>query len=1028
VKDVRICQRRFRRVITVLLALLAQGPAWFAGAQPLDGKVAGQVMFREVGPTLFGGRIVDIELDPANPYGIYVAAASGGLFETSNNGTTWQCIFQNGGTISIGDIAVDPKNPQVIWVGTGEANNQRSCYWGDGIYKTTDGGATWTNMGLRDSHHIGRIVIDAANSDIVYVAAAGHQYTFNEERGLYKTADGGASWTKILHIDDKAGIIDCAIDPSNSSIIYAAAYERLRRPWHFDGSGPGSGIYKSLDAGATWKRLEGGLPSGDIARIGLCISPQNPQILYATVSNENAQPSEAGEAAINVGFQGELTQNGYQITQVEEGGPAAAAGLAVGDILLRLGATEIRDIWSLLRAFSALQPNTEVEVVVRRGEETLTVKLAIRSAGEPERDEHGMPLRQIGGEIYRSDNGGETWTKMNDRPIGGSPSYYYGQIRVDPSNHEKVYVLSVPLYMSEDGGKTWREGNLANSLHVDHHALVIDPANPSRLILGNDGGLAISYDGGQSWDHYANLPLAQFYTVGIDNQIPYHVYGGTQDNGTWGAPSVGRSFGGITNSDWYRVGGGDGFYAQPDPTNHNIVFGEAQFGSIYRLDKRAWISQSVRPPQQEGHEPYRFNWSSPILISSHNPQIVYFGGNRLFKSFNHGATWPVVSPDLTTTDPEKIKGNVPHCTITTIAESSLDPNLLLIGTDDGLVQLSQDGGLSWTNLAGRFPGAPANWWVSRVELSRHDRNVAYVSFTGYREDDFRPLVYMTRNLGQSWESIVGDLPVSGRAGVPPAGETGGAGILPSGPVNVIREDPRNASVLWLGTDSGVFVSIDQGAHWSRLNKGLPTIAVHDLTVHPRDRDLVLATHGRGFFIADVSPIQELSQDVLSKAAHLFSVEDVYMWHRFATSESSGDRSFTGANPESGAAICYRLQAEQPEGGLSLTILDAAGAVIRTIDAPRSAGMHIVRWDLRRDPPQGQGDGQQQGGGGGRGRGRRGAPLVEPGQYTVFLKVADQEARQTVSVKRDPILDGLEVPAQGSGFDEEGESRPDDQGR
>ncbi len=984
------------RLIVSQIILYCATSARPALAQSIDQTTLDQIAFRELGPALFGGRITDIELDPVNPHAFYVAGASGGLFRTFNNGTTWECIFQNGGTVSIGDIAVDSKNPQVIWIGTGESNNQRSCYWGDGIYKTTDGGATWTNVGLRDSHHIGRIVIDPANSDIVYVAAAGHQYTFNEERGLFKTTDGGATWTKSLSIDDKVGIIDCVIDPSNSSILYAAAYERLRRPWHFDGSGPGSAIYKSVDAGATWRRLEGGLPSGDIARIGLCISPQNPQILYATISNENAQPSDEAGATINVGFQGELTQNGYQITQVEEGGPAVAAGLAVGDILQRLGTIEVTDIWTLIRAFSALQPNTEVEVVVKRGEEIVTTKLQVGGGGgAPERDEHGMPLRQIGGEIYRTDNGGETWTKVNDRPIGGSPSYYYGQIRIDPTNHERIFVLSVPLYGSEDGGKTWREGNLANSLHVDHHALVIDPRNPSRLTLGNDGGLAISYDAGATWDHYTNLPFAQFYTVGIDNQIPYHVYGGTQDNGTWGGPSVGRSFGGITNADWYRVGGGDGFYAQPDPTNSDIVFGEAQFGSIYRIDKRAWTSESVRPEQQEGHEPYRFNWSSPILISSHNPQIVYFGGNRLFKSFNHGETWPVVSPDLSTADAEKIKGNVPHCTITTIAESSIDPNLLLVGTDDGLVQMSADGGLTWTNHAGRFPGVPSNWWVSRVELSRHDRNIAFVSFTGYREDDFRPFVFMTRNGGQSWESIVGELPVSGSASVPPAG-----------PINVIREDARTANVLWLGTEFGAFVSIDQGQHWNQLKSGLPTIAVHDLIVHPRDRDLIIATHGRGFFIADISVLEEISTEVLAKPAHLFDVKPVYQWNRFSTGESAGHRHFTGRNPEPGAPIWYHLAAEQAEGSVTLIVQDAAGATVRTIEAPpRAKGLNAARWDLRRDPPPAEEGEERQGG---RGR-RRISPPIEPGLYTVVLCVGDQELRQSVEVRRDPMLEGIDVP-------------------
>jgi len=964
-----------RTCVCTIAALLASLLAPCVAGQALDEQLLDQFEFRSIGPSVFGGRIVDIELLPDQPFTVYVASASGGLWKTLNNGTTWTCIFQDEGTISIGDIAVQPDNPDVIWVGTGEANNQRSSYWGDGIYKTTDGGQTWTNTGLPESHHIGRIVIHPENPDIVYVAALGHLYTPNEKRGLYKTTDGGQTWEKVLYVNDDTGVTDVVLDPSNPDTIFAASYERRRRAWHFDGAGPGSGIWKSTDAGETWKRLEGGLPSGDIGRIGLAIYHDDPKIIYATVSNQNPEPSEDGDTANRLGFQGELTEDGFTVTDVAEEGGAAQAGIEVGDVIVRIGDVTIDSVWSLIKALGATKDVEEVEVEYRRGEQQQTVNVALGDDGV-ERDIHGIARNQIGGEIYRSDDRGETWTRMNERSIGGTPPYYYGQIRIDPTDPDRIYVLSVPLLVSSDGGKTWERGNLAGSVHVDHHALEIGPHDPSRLVLGNDGGLAISYDRGETWDHYANLPFSQFYAVGVDTHAPYHVYGGTQDNGTWGGPSTSRHFNGIQPEEWYRVGGGDGFYAQIDPTDSNIVYGESQFGGVYRFNKATGERTSIRPREPDDSERYRFNWNSPILISHHNPEIIYFGGNRLFKSLNRGDSWPIRSPDLTTADEDKIAGNVPHCTITTIAESPIDPNLLLVGTDDGMVQLSEDGGVTWTNLAGRFPDVPANWWVSRVVLSRHDVDTAYVSFTGYREDDFRPFVYVSRNRGKNWQRISNNLPKE--------------------PVNVVHEDPRNANVLYVGTEMGAYVSIDAGATWNELDAGLPTIPVHDLVVHARDRDLILATHGRGFYIADIAAIQDLSADVLAKEAHLFSVEDAHQWNFIGGGLWSGDRHRMGENAPYGATISYHLRSEAPEGQITLQIEDVAGKVVRHLDAPRKAGLHRVIWDFRGDPPEGENDDEQR-------RRRRRAPMLGPGAYTAVLTVGDETRRESFLVRRDPML-------------------------
>ncbi len=908
--------------------------------------------WREIGPAVFGGRIVDVALYPGDRSSMLAASGSGGLWRTRNNGVTWECIFENEGTISIGDVALDPTDEDVIWVGTGEANNQRSSYWGDGIYKTTDGGESWVMMGLPNSHHIGRIVIDPRDTDRVFVAALGNLYSANPERGLYRTTDGGGTWELVLQINEDAGVADVVIDSGDSSVLYAASYERRRRAWDFDGSGPGSGIHKSEDGGDTWTRLAGGLPDGDLGRIGLALHGSGPGTLYATVPNMNQVEIEQDPA---VSFRTRFRKGELEVREVQKGGGAEESGLKRGDVLMRLGDVDLNSVWSVAQAFgvpSGGEDEKTLTLEFTRDDESKSVKVKL---SELMRSVPIKPrFRQVGGEIYRTTDGGQSFEKRNKKSVAGSPPYYYGQIRVDPNDVERLYLLSVPVMTSSDGGENW-SGNIAGSVHVDHHAFAIDPEDSRRLILGNDGGLHQSYDQGETWFHYENLPLAQFYAVGVDMAEPYNVYGGTQDNGTWGGPSRSAQRGGILGHEWYSVGGGDGFYAVPDPRDPSTVYGESQFGAVFRKDLATGASKSIRPRPREGEGRYRFNWNSPIVISHHNHEIVYFGGNRLFKSFNRGDDWHVRSEDLSTQDEAKLAGNVPHCTITTVAESPFDPNKVLVGTDDGLVHLTADGCLTFTNLAGRFPGVPSGWWVNRVEFSAHDAQRAWVVFSGYREDDFRPFVYTTGDGGTSWKLI-----------------TSG---LHQAPVNVIREDPVNPDLLYLGTELGAFYSLNAGEDWLPLGEGLPTIPVYDLAVHPRDGEVVAGTHGRGFWVLNVSLLRQLSGEALTSRVHLFDVQDYVRLPSRGNFAWSGDGGWAGKNPPGGVSIHYRLAQDELEKAVKLEIFNSRGESVGSPKAPSEAGIHSVRWTG--------------GGSGGRFGSRRSSGL-SPGEYRAVLGVNKEE--------------------------------------
>jgi len=857
------------------------------GNAQLDESVLKNLAWRNVGPAGAGGRVVDFAVAGDWPYHIYAATGSGGLFKSTNNGVTWEPIFDRQSSNSIGDVAVDPNNPDVVWVGTGEANARNSVSWGDGVYKSTDGGKTWTNVGLKDSHHIGRIVVDPRNPNTVYVAALGHLWGPNEDRGLFKTTDGGRTWTKTLFIDQDTGFVDVAMDFFDSNTLYAAAYQ-VRRDGFAGGDpgtgwGPGSGIYKTTDAGRTWKKVIKGLPTGDLGRIGLDVSMSNPNVVYAIVQTPTTAPREGAGG---------------------EGGPPPAP----------------------------------------------TGPKAMKDGG-----------------VFRSDDRGESWTWMN--PLNPRP-FYYSQIRIDPSNENHVFVLGTNYSVSDDGGKNFRTENV--NIHVDHHALWIDPKSPKHMLIGNDGGIYATYDGGRTWDFMNQIAISQFYSVDVDMRKPYFIYGGVQDYCSWGGPSATRNSVGITVSDWYKIQTGDGFQARVDPTDYTIIYAESQNGGLIRHDLKSGRNVNIKPRPKYGDPAYRFNWETPIMLSPHDPKTLYVGGNFLFKSTDRGDSWTVISPDLTT---DKVG------TITGVTESPIRAGVLYAGTDDGNVHVTRDGGKTWTNITDRFPGRSGKRWVSRVVASRFSPGTAYVAFDGHRNDDYATYIYRTTDFGDTWTSIRANLPASE-------------------PVRVIREDTKNRNLLFLGTEFAAYVSIDGGGDWTRLMQNLPTVPVADMIVHPRDPDLLAATHGRSLYIVDISPLQQLTETVLSSDAHLFNPRPAvaFNYKVFSDDQFLANKRFVAENPEYGAAIYYYLK-EAATADVKLTILDQKGTVLRELAGSKDRGINRIQWDLRYPTPQT--DGAAQPGGGF--NGPLVGPLVDPGQYTARLTIGDKQQTVSISVEPDPML-------------------------
>ncbi|NJM78838.1 MAG: glycosyl hydrolase [Flavobacterium sp.] len=793
------------------------------------------VKLQNIGPTIMSGRIVDVAVNPENPTEFYVAYASGGLWYTNNNGTSFEPVMDTAPTINCGSVTVDWKSG-TIWVGTGEVNSSRSSYAGIGVLKSSDKGKTWENIGLQDSHHIGRIWVNPKSNNEIVVAALGHLYTPNEERGVLKTTDGGKTWKKTLFVNQDTGIIDLSVASDNPNIMYAGAWERERKAWNFKGNGKGSGIYKSEDAGNTWKLIstaESGFPNNEgVGRIGLATFNQN--TLYAILDNQNKRPN----------------------TQKEKPKDANEA----------LFETEV-----------------------------------------------------IGCEIYKSTDGGKSWKRTHENFIDDmyySYGYYFGNISVDPKNENRIYFGGVPLLFSEDGGKTIISISKEN-VHSDHHVTWVNPKNSNHIINGNDGGINITYDNGAHWIKCNNEAVGQFYAVNVDHNESYNVYGGLQDNGVW----VGNNTY-YKSDDWEAEGkypyesimGGDGMQVQIDNRNSNIVFTGFQFGNYYRIDRNNNKQEFISPKADKKDKPLRYNWQTPILLSSHNQDILYMGSNFLHRSMNQGTTWEKISEDVTK---GAVEGNVAFGTITTISESPLQFGLLYVGSDDGLIHVSKDGGVSWTNISISMKmEISKDLWVSRIKASQFKKDRVYATLNGYRNDDFKTYVYVSEDFGKTWQDISSNLPQS--------------------LVNVILEDTENENLLFVGTDNGLFVSLDKGKTWEDFSSEMPNVAVHDLVIQPKAKELIVGTHGRSLYKVGIDKLQKLTSEITTKSLYVYEVPAVKKSERWGNSWSQWGKAY-----EPKAEIWFYSNSNET---VEITIKNEIGLVIYTDKITPKKGLNLVEYD------------------------------------------------------------------------------------
>lgn len=761
---------------------------------------------RNVGPVVQGGRVTDIAVNPNNSKEYYVAYASGGVFKTVNNGITFDPVFEDQDALGIGDIALAPSNPTIIYVGTGEKNSSRSSYAGSGVYKSADGGETWSNIGLTGIHHTSRVIVHPANPNTVWVASLGALYSHGENRGVYKSADGGETWSKTLYVNDSTGIVDLVINPDNPDQLWAASWERTRKSWNFKGNGGGSAIYRSDDGGNTWTKKVNGFPHNTlVGRIGLDISMSESNVIYALLDNQAETKKEKKEEEEGLKITDFLTMS--------------------NDALLALDNKQLNKFLKKERYPKKYTAET-IKKGVSQGE--YDAKDIANYFGDA--NSALFETSVAGAQLYKSEDHGDNWKMVNSYDLEGvyyTYGYYFGEVRVSPTNSDQVYIFGVPLLKSDDGGVTFARIDTLHDVHVDHQTLWIDPDDSKHLLLGNDGGLYQSYDEGANWLHINNVSVGQFYTINIDNEKPYNIYGGLQDNGTLMGSS--KSIPNKTKK-WERVFGGDGMFVAPDPTNSDIVYTGFQFGNYYRVKRSEKDTKSITPAHNIGEAALRFNWRTPVVLSNHNPEIVYIGAQKLYRSLNRGDNWEAISGDLTK---NKIQGNVPFSTFTCIAESSLSFNLIYIGTDDGNIQVTKNGGGGWELITN---GLPKDKWVSSVHPSNHDKNVVYVTLNGYRDDDYKTYVYKSEDQGKTWKSFKNN--------------------LPDVVMNVIVQDPVNDKLLYLGTDHGTYISFDDGGKWNLLN-GLLNAASYDMKVHVRENELVIGTHGRSVFVVDVKPFQKL---------------------------------------------------------------------------------------------------------------------------------------------------------------------------
>lgn len=987
--------------------------------------------WRSIGPANMGGRITSIAVNPKDRLEWWAATASGGLLHTTNNGVSFDHQFDAEATVSIGDVQVSPSSPSIIWIGTGEANPRNSVSWGNGVYKSEDSGRTWNHMGLSDSFQTGRIAIHPTNPDIVYVGCLGRLWGPNSERGLFKTTDGGNTWSHCLFIDDLTGVVEVQMDPKNPETLLVATYERQRDGFDTNDPAkkiaPGSGVYKTTDGGQSWRKITAGLPTGQLGRIGIDYFDGDSNIVYMVLESEKIGKEPDNSAFF--GVTGEDADVGARLTSVTEDGPAEQAGLVEGDIVIALDDQIVHSYQDLLKQLRFFDAGETKEVEVSRDRESVFAQVTFAKRPAPEETEQRGRGRQrprrspfsgtLGGQrenlqdqqgkegfeyggIYRSSDGGENWTRVNSvnpRPM------YYSQVRVDPSDSNFVYVLGTSLYRSKDGGKTFTPDGGRGGVHVDHHALWINPSNGRHMILGNDGGIYVTYDRMEKWDHHNHVAIGQFYAVTVGPRQNYKVYGGLQDNGSWGGPSRVRHGSGPTNDDWVSVGGGDGFVCWVDAEDPDLVYYESQNGGMGRRNFATGERARIRPRAPRNTR-YRFNWKTPFRLSHHNSRIYYVGGNHVFRSLDRGDGLKRISPEITRTE----RGSA-----TALAESPGDPDVLYVGTDDGALFMTRNGGAEWLNrfdterpspeeitgtpvsgprASGQDPDSTPSddsgersrkpddkpkssalsdlvanpCWVSSIEASHAKSGRAYLTLDGHRSNDDRSYVFVTENFGETWRSLSESLPAN------------------AGSTKVIREDLKNPNLLYLGTEFGAYVSFDRGQQWHDF--GLPTVAVHDFAVHPTVGEVVAATHGRSLWVLDVTPWRTLAAKALEEAAFLFPPSPAVIW-RSEPRRGSTLRRFVGQNPVSGAPLRYALKEKANQ--VSIRILNVKGEEVQNLEGPKEAGLHRVVWNLRLAPAENDGNPRF------RRRGRR----AESGTYTVELDVDGKVSRRPLEIQIDP---------------------------
>lgn len=845
---------------------------------------------RNIGPTVQGGRIVDIEVNLANTKEFFVGYASGGIFKTSNNGITFSPIFDQQDALGIGDFALSQTDVNVLYVGTGEKHSSRSSYAGSGMYKTTDGGKTWLPIGLAGTQHISRVLIHPQDNNVVWVSSLGSLYSNNKQRGVFKSTDGGKSWKQTLFINDSTGIADLVVNPQNPKQLWASSWERTRKSWDFKGNGVGSAIYKSEDGGETWSKSVNGFPQGKfVGRIGLDVCWTNPNVVYAVVDNQEETKSDKKEKA-----DGKLKLRDFKDISKE-------SLLALDDKKL----DEFLKDNGFPKRYSAARVKKEVREGKYAG-----LALANYFGGDANADLFNTKIK--GAEVYRSDDGGNSWKRTHTFDIDGvyfTYGYYFGEMRVSPDNADLLYIYGVPMLKSSDGGKNWVELDSVGNVHSDHHALWINPKDSKHILLGNDGGLYQSYDEGAYWSHLNNMSVGQFYTVNVDMETPYNVYGGLQDNGVLRGSS--RSVPNRTKH-WEAIFGGDGMYVAPDPRNSKLVYTGFQFGNYFRLELDKGRNTRITPQHDIGDVPYRWNWRTPLILSKHNADIVYMAAQKVFRSLDKAENFEAISPDLTK---NKKQGNVPFSTISSLAESPLQFGLLYAGTDDGNLMISKDGGGNWESIAA---GLPANKWVSSVFPSPHDKSTVLVTLNGYREDDFATYIFASDDFGKTWKSIKGN--------------------LPEAVANIVIQDPVNADLFYCGLDNGTYISLDRGVTWHFFNRML-NVSSYDMMVHPRDNDLIVGTHGRSIFVANVKPLQTLRGAALQKGVVAFSADDI----RF--SERWGEKQYEWAKPsEPGTTILYYVG--KASAAVKAEVYDDKNNLVRVLQGSGEAGIQALLWDVR----------------------------------------------------------------------------------